>query len=309
MVARRAAAVKPGSEPAAGRACLPGMNPRPTILVFGDLHGRILPAFRLASAWARETGVPVSDVLQVGDLGFFPDPARLDRATVRHAKDDPLELGAIDITDPNPSADGVFADPHAPPALWFTAGNHEDFAELDRLSGGTRDADFGADAYGRVRGIKDGRILEVGGLRVGAVWGVDGVGRNARRNLPPRGFIAPRAVDRLLADRPFDVLLSHDGPADAVRSGYGSELLSHLIELAQPRFAFFGHYGGEGHRTPDIGATAVYHMAGFELRHGKGGAAEPGSVGELTPTADGWRFEYLPADWLGRFTRHTWKWA
>src|SRR6266550_521159 len=46
-----------------------------TYLVFGDLHGRILPAFRLASAWAREHQTPLDGVLQVGDLGFFPDPS------------------------------------------------------------------------------------------------------------------------------------------------------------------------------------------------------------------------------------------
>ena len=51
-------------------------------LVFGDLHGRILPAFRLASAWSREQGVRLSGILQVGDLGYFPDPSRLDKATL-----------------------------------------------------------------------------------------------------------------------------------------------------------------------------------------------------------------------------------
>jgi len=106
-----------------------------TFLVFGDLHGRILPAFRLAACWARDFGRPVAAALQVGDLGYFPDPARLDRATVRHARNDPLELGACDVVAPNSLADEVFGDPGGPPALWFTAGNHEDFGELERLAG------------------------------------------------------------------------------------------------------------------------------------------------------------------------------
>src|SRR5437763_161350 len=42
---------------------------RSTYLVFGDLHGRVLPAFRLAQAWTREHGVALAGLLQVGDLG------------------------------------------------------------------------------------------------------------------------------------------------------------------------------------------------------------------------------------------------
>ena len=64
-----------------------------TYLVFGDLHGRVLPAFRLAQAWSREHGVALDGLLQVGDLGYFPDPGRFDKATKRHAERDALEDG------------------------------------------------------------------------------------------------------------------------------------------------------------------------------------------------------------------------
>ena len=56
-----------------------------TYLVFGDLHGRVLPAFRLAARWRQDHGEPVGALLQVGDLGFFPDHSRLDRATAKFA--------------------------------------------------------------------------------------------------------------------------------------------------------------------------------------------------------------------------------
>ena len=62
-------------------------------LIFGDLHGRILPALRLAMRWEREHGSRLDGLLQVGELGYFPDIAPLDKATARHAADDPLELG------------------------------------------------------------------------------------------------------------------------------------------------------------------------------------------------------------------------
>ena len=80
-----------------------------TYLVFGDLHGRVLPAFRLAQAWSREHGVALDGLLQVGDLGYFPDPARLDKATRRHAAHDALEAGARLVAEPSEEADAVFA--------------------------------------------------------------------------------------------------------------------------------------------------------------------------------------------------------
>ena len=54
--------------------------PPATYLVFGDLHGRVLPAFRFASYWSRTHDRPLQGLLQVGDLGYFPDPAAMDRA-------------------------------------------------------------------------------------------------------------------------------------------------------------------------------------------------------------------------------------
>ena len=242
-----------------------------TFLVFGDLHGRVLPAFRLASVWSRDFERPVAGILQVGDLGYFPDPSRLDKATLRHALDDPLELGVQDVASPTELADAVFADPHCPPGLWFTAGNHEDFDELERLTSSSgRGPDFVVDAYCMVRCVKDGRVAELsGGLKVAAIWGVDGAGSNRRTNLPGRGYIRPREADELLAES-FDVLLCHDAPLDAKRAGYGSEVLASLIHLARPRFVFFGHYKGDGARVEkDYGGTRG-------LPHGRVRDARPG---------------------------------
>src|SRR5215213_10214336 len=96
-------------------------SPQPAVfLVFGDLHGRILPAFRFASYWANRAGRDVTALLQVGDMGYFPDPARMDKASLRHAKDDPLELGAQDVAVRTEIADKVFQDDlHQPDGLWF----------------------------------------------------------------------------------------------------------------------------------------------------------------------------------------------
>jgi hypothetical protein len=280
-----------------------------TFLVFGDLHGRILHAFKLAAVWAREHETHLDGLLQVGDLGYFPDLSRLDKATRRHAAGDSTELGAQDIVTQNPLADEVFADPDCPPTLWFTAGNHEDHDALtDCANAAGQQTDCVVDAYCKVRCIKDGRILAIdNGPSVGALWGVDGDSANCRKNLPERGYIRQRSADQLLAE-PFDVLLTHDAPLDAKRIGYGSETIAAVIGLAQPAFAFFGHYHGQGSRAPaDFGRTEVYHLSGMELS-GRNGNAEPGSVGVLTWSDNFRRFEFLNEEWLRTFTRHNWRW-
>ncbi|MFO0825374.1 MAG: metallophosphoesterase [Gemmataceae bacterium] len=307
----------------------------PAFLVFGDLHGRVLPAFRFASFWSRRTKRRLDGLLQVGDMGYFPNPATMDKATIRHAKADPLELGTFDIMNPNPLANSIFEDdPHCPPGLWFTAGNHEDFPELQRLAQASgKQPDFVVDAYCRVRGIKDGFMKSLPErstwdvappspaiaanttkadaspeLRVGAIWGVDGDGANGRKNLPPRGYIDHRAVDRLAWEE-FDVLLSHDAPKDAKRVGFGSDALRAMLGVANPKFAFFGHYSGDGSWVDgEPGETQIYHLAGFEMRT-RDGHPESGSVGVLEYTADGWSFDFIADDDLKPFTRHNWKWV
>src|SRR4051794_21083408 len=132
-----------------------------TWLVLGDLHGRILPAFALARAWQREHAEPLAGLLQVGDLGWFPFPHRLDRATKRHAQRDGMELGAQLVIHPSREANALFEQPDVPGPLWFVAGNHEDHELLAERYGlpGSTDDDFPADHYGRLRCLCNGHVL------------------------------------------------------------------------------------------------------------------------------------------------------
>jgi hypothetical protein len=280
-----------------------------TYLVFGDLHGRILPAFRLALAWQREHKERLAGLLQVGDLGYFPDPSRLDKATQRHAQKDPLELGAQLVAARSREADSVFAEPDLPGALWFTAGNHEDHALLDTLAHGagcTRE-DFPVDFYQRVRCIRDGHVLALpSGLRVGALWGIDDQAPNARRKTPPRGRISQRSATRLSCET-FDVLLTHDSPRDAMLVNAGSDAITAIVRSVRPSFAFFGHYHGKGRLDAyDFAPTQVFHLHGLEFRE-RGGCAEAASVGVLRWPEPGGRFEYVDPAWLRTFTRHNWR--
>jgi len=117
-------------------------------LVFGDLHGRVLPAFRLAQAWSREHGVALDGLLQVGDLG----DTRFDGSARRHERDS-LEGGMRLVARPSEEADEVFAAEPGTGTMWFTAGNHEDYERLKKLerSAGLAADSFAADAYGKLR--------------------------------------------------------------------------------------------------------------------------------------------------------------
>jgi hypothetical protein len=63
------------------------------IAVLGDLHGHFTLAYRVLKRWEREHSLTLDLVLQVGDLGAFPPPFRLDKATKRFAEHDSDELG------------------------------------------------------------------------------------------------------------------------------------------------------------------------------------------------------------------------
>jgi hypothetical protein len=210
------------------------------------------------------------------------------------------------VAQPSEEADAVFADESYSGAMWFTAGNHEDYELLKEWERGAgREADtFAVDAYGKLRCVRDGHVAELpGGLRVGALWGIDDRAPRARERIPPRGRISRRGTTALSCAR-FDVLLMHESPRDAILAEHGSEDIGSVIRCSQPAFAFFGHYHSTGRRVEgDYGATRVYHLSHLELDS----RAEEGSVGVLTWDGSTGDFAYLDPAWLHTVTRHNWK--
>jgi hypothetical protein len=203
-------------------------------------------------------------------------------------------------------ADTAFAEGTDPGALWFTAGNHDDHEGLrarERRVGRGAES-LVAGGCGRLRCIRDGRVaLLPGGLRVGALWGIDDRAPRARERVPSGGHIRGRSAEAL-GGALFDVLLTHESPRDAILDGHGSEAIGAVIRRARPAFAFFGHYHRTGCRVEgDFGATRVYHLGHLELDS----RAEKGSVGVLTWGDRGGDFVYLDPAWLRTVTRTNWR--
>lgn len=278
----------------------------PAYLVFGDLHGRVLPAFALTRRFELEFTVAVNGILQVGDLGYFPQVERLDAATRRFAARDPMELGVSELNSENRLACELFSklDPYL--RLYFTAGNHEDFAALEQCRRRHQPA-WPVDDFQRLWCLDDGSITPVSPqLRVGSLWGIDGVAPGARRLRHPRMQIDSQAVEWLLSQR-FDVLITHESPLNAVLDQSGSYEISLLVDRVQPALAFFGHYHHPGRlHECTFRSTSVYWMQGFEMNY-RGGAAEPQSVGVIQRVDKNWTFQYLPSKWLAEFRRENWR--
>ena len=104
------------------------------------MHGRVFHALAVMARWQLETGARFDCIIEVGDLGAFPDTSRLDEATVRFAQEDLTELDFIRLV----MAQGKLAKQvrlirrqfNRP--VYFIRGNHEDQDWLAELAAGTR---------------------------------------------------------------------------------------------------------------------------------------------------------------------------
>src|SRR5688500_13923635 len=101
----------------------------------GDVHGHVFEALAVVLTWQRHHGRRFDLIVQVGDLGAYPDPRRADAATVIHLAVDPTEADFARLL----RADGDLAEAIqqvraglAGP-IHFLRGNHEDFDWLASL--------------------------------------------------------------------------------------------------------------------------------------------------------------------------------
>jgi len=295
------------------------------IAVFGDVHGHLRLMFQLCRLWQLEHGVHLDGILQCGDVGFFPNPNALDKATKRFARKDPEELGfwryfSLPAPPENDellerTLNGAPDDLNTVrcPVIWCH-GNHEDFQALQALVGG--DELVPVDAFRCLHWLRSGCTTDVSGVRVGAVGGgpeLEDPPNRTGSSAEPWSSVTDRACNLLLAED-IDVLITHCSPrgVGGESDHWGSQLLRDLVELSQPKYHFYAH-----HSRPipaaTCRATECYWLNDVCFaKHGRSmdKPLEEGCMGLLRwRSASEHSFEVLNEKWLRGVTYMSWRHA
>ena len=277
------------------------------IAVLGDLHGHLTLAYRLVRRWQSAHDRRVSLILQVGDLGAFPDPGRGDRSTRRFARRDPDELGFARYYAGDEEARAILG-PDAPEdqridaPLIFIQGNHEDFDFLRGLP--SHDGDVTpVDAFGRVCFLGNGKVCEVSVnglmLRIAGFGGI-APAEDRKRTLEAAYHRRDEAGELLCRREPVDVLLTHDVPYGCLRPDEGSLEVMELIRGLRPTYHFFGHAHLTGRQVPLPETTRSFHLN--EVGFASPWQLNAGCFGILSWNGDGnHEFSFVQDDWLHEF--------
>jgi Icc-related predicted phosphoesterase len=294
------------------------------IALFSDVHGHLRILLHMIRNWQIAHSAHLDAALIAGDLGCFPDPSKVDKATKRWIDRDPEEAGfAKYFTTPvaevarlfEPEL-GEFSAVRCP--ILFVAGNHEDY---DYITSASKQAPapnappntFPVDCYKRVHCVHDGAIVTIPGqhnsrLRIAGIWGIE----NARADAPYR--ITPRAVQQLQVGgkQSFDLLLTHDAPAEAYPFG-GSALITQIIRTNYPKIHLFGHvHPIQGRHEFSVNDSPTKSLVFKDLSFGKDGSEGlVGTMGLLEWNDPLSKIEIVNEDWLKQMRPRNWEqvWA
>jgi len=254
--------------------------------VFGDIHGRIALMYTLAFLWENESGIKLSGLLQVGDMGAFPNPCKIDDATQRYAEIDPDELGFHKFCTRTEEGEFYLGRPNTP-NTYFIRGNHEDF---DYLGSIYRPETL--DPWQRLHFIPDGQQITLfknsdnqhiiggfGGIQPRIEQRMRGKKarekyRKARRHIDPRFF--SEAKSAFNNSEKISILMTHAGP-QCPELQCGSTYLTELAQRIMPKVHLFGHHHqiigpcqGPGNSLL-VGLEHLYFEKNGELKKGAWG--------------------------------------
>lgn len=285
------------------------------IALFADIHGKFLLPFKLVHHWQQHGG-KVDLIVQCGDMGAFANPARLDKATLRHARTDADELGFLhQFLTPQPEIARFLQQLGL--HMLCVRGNHEDHAFLDALEATAAQAgqaDFAIDCYGHVRVLRTGQPWKlekeadtfslVGIGRIGKDRSGDNKNHSAGPYIQDYERQALQALVRKARRAHFDALITHDQPLNP-QDGRGSAEVAWLLDQLPFDWHFHGHTGQPFAQTAHPnGITQSVKIK--ELEFDSDGQLPPGCMLVLEKQADTSRLHVVPNDFLSGFTRHNW---
>lgn len=290
------------------------------IVLFSDVHGHLRLVLHLIRNWQIAHSSHVDAALIAGDLGCFPDRSKFDKATKKHIERDLEQAGFAEyFTSPRAEVERLFAPEFGEfsavrcPIL-FVPGNHEDYEYIASASrqAPAQDAPrntFPVDCYRRIHCITDGSVVTLDGednasLRVAGIWGIE----NARQGAPYQ--LKASMAERLRVGGPqtFDLLLTHDAPAEAYPRG-GSALITQVIKACNPEIHLFGHVPPvQGRHEFVVPNCKTKSLVFKDVWFGKDGSEGLlGAMGMLDWRGSCWKIEIVKEDWLRQMAYRNWE--
>ncbi|WP_027710145.1 metallophosphoesterase family protein [Zooshikella ganghwensis] len=271
--------------------------------VFGDVHGRVALMYTLAYLWQSQKNTTLDGILQVGDMGAYPNPLKMDQASKKYAQKDPDELGFSNFCKETDESK-LFLSYQQAPETYFIRGNHEDFEYLSNFKNpGT------VDPWGKITYIPNGQSIHLNNssLVVGAFGGIPpsietkSRGKKNKKkykhaslksHLDPRYFTYEEIEQAFSKTNTIDILMTHAGPLSA-ELPEGSSLIQKLAEKLQPKVHLFGHH----HKViGPVSRPGESLMVGLEhLEFNAEGSLIRGSWGILSLDNDEYSF-YFPSE-------------
>ena len=266
-----------------------------------DVHGRVFHAIAAVATWQTQTGKQLDLLIQVGDLGAFPDITKLDPATNRYLAADPAEADfsrLLQSENEYGEAIAYLREQFVTP-IHFIRGNHEDFAWLHQISKESEGAGVIIDPFDLFYYVPDGTVLDFDGLRIGFLGGVE--------ERADEAAIDQDAYQSLLSLEAgtVDLLVSHEGPYGSSigfhGDTHGSKLISKLLEQLKPRYQVAGHaHSLSGPRT--FGSTTYLGLdciVASPIWYPEAQGLQPGCLAVLDTEQDS--LSPVMAEWLSEF--------
>ncbi len=277
------------------------------LAIFSDIHGKFLLPFKLVDLYQKESGEKIDFILQCGDMGCYPFLDRLDKATLKHVKNDRDELGFYDFFTKEILHVKTFLD-RLNVNMICVRGNHEDHRYLNELEEKSTDTMFPIDIYGRVFVCKSGEIQTLKTKDETSKF--VGVGRIGDRNgSEHEQFIQTyekQKIKKLIKKNKdtLDILITHDKFGYSQR-GCGMDEIRNLLDNVMFKYHFYGHTGEPFSNELDAnGITRSIKIK--EAKFGKSGVLGAGVMVILEKNGDEINIKIVEQKITNRLSKFNW---
>ncbi|MEM7128273.1 MAG: metallophosphoesterase [Chloroflexota bacterium] len=267
----------------------------------GDVHGCVFQCIAAIATWQQRLGRHIDLLIQVGDLGAYPDLSRLDEASRSHLEADPSQAGfsrLLKLSGPQADAINTMCNQFNLP-IYFIRGNHEDFEWLAKLPVDSKSGTATVDRFGLFRYVPDGAIMEFGNAKIAFLGGAEECTGGAALDMD----VYEKFMN--LTPGSIDILVTHEGPYGS-SIGYhgdthGSPLMTKLLEHLKPMFQIAGHAHCESgperyHQTTYLGLNILVASRKW---HPDAVGIEPGCLALLDTELD--TLTPVRSEWFGEF--------